>query len=163
MDCSLGRQRNPFCYIFSLACLLLPVCMWWRDVISTHSVETSDNSHYTVPVWATFTARTGTPWIWKHPSRGLTQKNISPDAAGVGKHHTRLGKEQAPGCQLTLPTNLHQCHQARRSPRSSQLQCGIKNSERVLVPHVLPQRAGTVWRGKQALSYLSDHKGNDFH
>lgn len=85
MDCSLGRHRNPFCYIFSLACSLLPVCMWWRDVISTHSVETSDNSHYTVPAWAAFTARTGTPGIWKHPTRGLTQKNISPGAAGVGE------------------------------------------------------------------------------
>lgn len=27
MDCSFGRQRNAFCCIFFLACLLLPVCM----------------------------------------------------------------------------------------------------------------------------------------
>lgn len=114
MDCSLGRQRNPFCYIFSLACLLLPVCMWWRDVISTHSAETSDNSHYTIPVWATFTARTRTRWIWKHPTRGLTQKDISTDAAGVGKHCARSGKERAPGCQMMLSTKLHRCHQAHR-------------------------------------------------
>lgn len=111
MDCSLGRQRNPFCYIFFLACLLVPVCMWWRDVISTHSIEMSDNSHNTVPVWVTFAARTGTPWIWKHPTHSLTQKNISPDATGAGKHRTRSGKEQTPGCQMTLSMKLHPCHQ----------------------------------------------------
>lgn len=115
MDCSLGRQINPFCYIFSLSCLLLPVCMWWRDVISAHGVETSDNSHYSIPVWAAFTARTWTPWIWKHPNHGLIQKNISADAAGVGKHHMRSGKEQVPGCWLMLSTKLRWCRQACRS------------------------------------------------
>jgi len=70
--------------------------MWWRDVISTHSDERSDNSHYAIPVWATSTARTGTPWIWKYPTCDLTQKNISPDAAGVESAAVGRGRNRCP-------------------------------------------------------------------
>lgn len=114
MDCSLGRHRNPFCYIFSLACLLLPVCMWWRDVISAQSAETSDNSHQAALVCTAFTARTGTPWAWRRSTWGIAQKNISLGAAGVEKHRAWLREEAGSGCQLMLSMEPHWCHKARR-------------------------------------------------
>lgn len=109
MDCSLGRHRNPFCYIFSFACLLLPVCMWWRDVISARSAETSDNSHQTAWVSAAFTASTGTPWIWRHSTCGVTEKYQS-GCWRCGKALCLAWRRS----RLRLPMKLHECHKARR-------------------------------------------------
>lgn len=155
MDCSLGRHRNPFCYIFSLACLLLPVCMWWRDVISAQSAETSDNSHQTALVCSAFTARTGTPWAWRRSTWGVAQKNISPGAAGVEKHRAWLREGAGSGCQLMLSMKPQWCHKARRYwgvPSRKvvwKIQRGLSE---------VPRRAGIVRRGKWGSSYLADHE-----
>lgn len=125
MDCSLGRHRNPFCYIFSFACLLLPVCMWWRDVISAHSAETSDNSHQTAWVSAAFTASTGTPWIWRRSTCGVTQKNISLDAGGVGKLCAWLGEGAGKGCPW-------RCVDATKHAGTRSSHCNVKKTERAL-------------------------------
>lgn len=51
---------------------------------------------------------------WKHPTCSLTWKNVSIDAAGVGKHCAQSGKEWVPGCQLMLSMRLCQCYQPRK-------------------------------------------------
>lgn len=159
MDCTFGRQRNPFCYIFSR--LLAASCL---HVMTGCHFDTQHWDIWQQPLchpclsyfhrqnWDTLNMKTSNPW---------SNRKILAQVLQVRESTVLSKKEGAPSCQLTLPMNVQQCHQMCRcwGLYSCNMDWKIQKGFWCHAYHL----RGLGWPIAESKISLSDYKGSDFH